>query len=578
MISPRTPALKTPEQRAKFLRSWMADRERGRKDLLWLCREVLGYKDVTGATEDAENHQPLIDGLHKFEGRIEVADPEAFRIVSSKPRVPMYDQRDPGTLRNRLFLYPRDHLKTTVITLAHTIQWIINYEDIRVLLSTATGVQADGLMDALLSHFRYNADFRFLYPEFCPSVKSAADFGSKQQFTVPNRTQTWIKEPTVMAITIGKIIAGTHQDVHKHSDLVDKENVKTVNQIKEVNDHYAYTDPLLARISSRQGWRDVEGTRYDFSDLGGTILDAEEKLEPHKKTFIVVERSAEADPKNKKTLWPARYNWDALMAIKSNPAVGLYIYEAQYNQRCIPPTGGLAARSDVKFISREKVRQLMPYYRIHTTIDLAGMEEQSTGAHSVLTTAGFLRDGRMHVIDVRLGHLTPFEVIQAFFDINKKYHPVDFKMEKNHHAQVLMPFLKQEMQRTGVFMNVLNLPRDTSISKDNRISGLQSWFKTHRIWIVDDLPCDAHILLEIARFPKFKYKDFLDTLADQLQNAGGKDIEPDVYPGLADPAVKPWWQESTQPKFIGFDPITKDGRWAGDSDDVSLYYHPRTGL
>lgn len=573
--------------RKKYMRSYLADRERGRTDLIWLCREVLGYRDIRGADpgwEDSanimagENHQPLIDGLHKFSGRIEIADTESMSVVSSVPRVAMYDQTEPDGNRNFLALFPRDHLKTSIVTIGHTIQWILNYpEDVRILLSFSSGDHGDRIMTAILGHFRYNANFRFWYPEWCPPAKNARDFGSLQSFTVPNRTRQ-ITEPTVMAVSVGKMIAGTHQDVHKHSDLVDKENIKTAAGIRDVNDHFKYTDPLLARVAGEQGWRDVEGTTYDYSDLYGHIKDTEAGLPAERRSWRIVERGAQINATTGKTLWPHRYSWGALEKIKD--LVGLYIFEAQYNMRCIAPEGGLATREQIRFIPRARVRELMPQYRIHTTVDLAGMEEKVDGAFCAITTCGFLSSGYIHVIDVRHGHFTPFQVIWHFFDIYARYHPRDFKMEKNHHAQVLEPFLRQEMTKRGVYLNVMNIPRDNAVSKDNRISGLQSWFAAKRILFVDDLPCDGHLVMEITRFNKYKYKDILDTLADQLQHADGNGIEPDLYPATAnEPQAAVGMEGLGLAKFMGFDPMSKNAIFGGqpmESEDAC--YHARTGL
>ncbi len=556
----------TPAQRKNYCATYLADRERGRTDLLWLCQNVLGYVDVTGADERGENHQPLLDGLHHFKGRHEQMDMETGAIVHSSPRVEMWDQEEPDGKRNYLFLFPRDHLKTTVVTIAHSIQWIINYYDVRILLSVASGVQSNQLMNALLGHFRNNPKFRYLYPEVCPELKRASDWGSLEHFTVPNRTRQ-IKEPTMMAVTIGKIIAGTHQDVHKHSDLVDKENVKTVNQIKDVNDHFGYTDPLLARVNSAQGWRDVEGTRYDFSDLYGTILDHQNAIPDEERSYRIIERAAEADPKAQRTLWESRYDWEALMAIKRNPLMSLYMYEAQYNQRVIPPSGGLATRDEIEsmWIPRKKVRELMPLYRVHTTVDLASMKEQSEGAFEAIVTCGFLPSGAIHVIDVTHGHLTPFEVIANLFDVWKRYHPIDIKIEANHHAQVLEPFLNQEMNKRGIWLPVTLIPRSNAENKDERIKGLQPFIHAKRIRIVDDLPCDGQLILEMARWPRYKFKDIVDALSDQLQHAEGDGIEPDLYPV---PKIEP----STTSKFRGFDPITHLPMFEGQESRVGIYF------
>ena len=575
----------TPDARKKFAESYLRDRERGRTDLLWLCKMVLGYRDISAADigwEDpdnlkaGENHSPIIDGLHKFSGRIDAFDPESMRVISSIERVAMYDQKDKDNIRNWLFLFPRDHLKTSVITIASTIQWILNYPDVRILLSFSSGDHGDRIMTAILAHFRYNADFRFWYPEFCPDANRAKDFGSLASFTVPNRTRQ-ITEPTVMAVSVGKMIAGTHQDVHIQSDLVDKENVKTSGGIRDVIDHFKYTDPLLARVQGKQGWRIVEGTPYDYSDLYGDIRDKEAEKEPEKRSWHIIERSAEVNPVTGKTLWPHRYDWKALKAIEEN--VGLYIYNAQYCMRCIAPSGGLATKDEIRFIPRSRVRELMPQYRIHTTIDSAGVEEKANGDYWSFCTAGFLPTGYIHIIDVRHGHFTAFQAIEQFFSIHHQFRPLDFKMEKTQHAQMIEPFLRQEMSKRGIFLNVLNIPRSNTQSKKNRIFGIQPFFQSKRLLFADDLPCMGHLVMEITRFPKFRYDDILDTIADQMQHADGKGIESDLYPTPQEMEENPF-AAAGKAAFLGFDPVTKAAIFGGQPQftDQSEYYHERTGL
>src|SRR5882757_2603075 len=120
---------------------WKYARQQCRVNLFYLSRLVLGYTDVTKAV-----HGNMVNSLQKFQGGTEGVEPIAsnrWRVVagSYKPIVPMYDLEGP---RERLILIPRNHLKSTVCTIAHTIQWLLNFPDCRVLLSSGTGGQVEG--------------------------------------------------------------------------------------------------------------------------------------------------------------------------------------------------------------------------------------------------------------------------------------------------------------------------------------------------------------------------------------------------------------------------------------------------
>ena len=93
-----------PDQ--SVLRQWLLDRDRGRKDLYFLCNEILGYPDINPAV-----HGQMIDMIQHFDGCREMADPSTGQIVMSEPRIPLWELK--GN-RRTMTLMPRGGLKTTV--------------------------------------------------------------------------------------------------------------------------------------------------------------------------------------------------------------------------------------------------------------------------------------------------------------------------------------------------------------------------------------------------------------------------------------------------------------------------------
>lgn len=526
-------------------------RQKARTDLLYLCNSVLGYRDVS-----RDIHGPIIDRLQKFQGGIdkEQGDGRYFYI----PAVVMPALK--GSRRN-LFLDPRGHLKTTLITIAHTVQWIINYPDVRILISTATGEQAINIMRAIKSHFQFNDAFRALFPEFCPPAARAADFGSQDQFIIPCRRLKWLKEPTVWTCSVGKVIAGVHPDVIKNSDLVDKENVKTPGAINAVISHFKFLNPLIERYNATEdyeastGWNDVEGTRYDYGDLYGTLIKANQEAVAAKRDPIwqVHLRGAFIDTACKQPLWPARFSVDELE--KSRIEMGDWDFSAQFMNKCIPATDGLCDPKEVQFMPFEVIAAIMPRLRLHCTIDLAGMENTRSGDWTVLTVGGFDRDGRLYVVEIRCGHYSPEEVIAHIFDLHRRYPAlIDFKIEKEAHARVLLPFLKREMSKRNRYPAIYEIKRDTHTAKQHRIRGLRPWFKNGSIRFSDGIPLHVkqELMDEITQFPSQSYgvhDDILDTLADLMQDQEGG-VTADVIADMEGPRIgDPKYPD----RFLGFD-------------------------
>lgn len=529
---------------------------------------MLGYSDVS-----REVHGPILDILQKFKGGAYTeVSPLVYKYT---PEVPLWKLEG---ARRTLILYPRGHLKTTIITIAHTIQWIINYPDIRILISTATGDQAEKVMRELKGHFQYNEYFRSVFPEFCPAPERVSDFGSRDEFIVPCRTQVR-KEPTVWTCTVGKTIAGVHPDVIKNSDLVDKENVKTPGGINDVISHFRFLNPLLERYDGRDGyppttgWNDVEGTKYDFGDLHSTL----EKSPDWASKIVMGAHNADYS----KILWPSRFSKESLQATQRE--MGDWEYSAQYLNKCIPTGDGLCDPKDVVFVPGQVLRQILPSLRLHVTVDLAGMENTRKGDYTVLTVGGFDSNGRLYVIEVHCGHYSPEEVINLIFSIHARYpNVIDYKVEKDAHARVLLPFLQREMSVRQRYPVIYPIRRDTHQSKQHRIRGLRPWFKTGIIRFSDDIPLATkqELLDEVTQFPSESsgvHDDILDTLADQMQNREGDGVNYDVIANPPQDAQSQFGRPRGVDRFLGFSE-TGTAQWLfGGDPEQTRELHP-TGI
>lgn len=544
-------------------------RQKMRTDLLALCH-LIGYNDVSRKV-----HGPILDALQKFPG----GEEKELRVRGQtvgweySPSIPLWQLTGK---RQKLLLYPRGHLKTTVITQAHAIQWIINYPDIRILLSCFTGDQVEKVIRAVKGVFQFSEEFRVLFPEFCPPKEKSADWGSKDQFITPARKLVR-GEPTMFSVTVGKTIAGYHPDVIFHSDLVDKENVKTPGGIAEVHSHFKYMNPLLERFDARdgfpasRGWVYVEGTPYDYGDLHNSMMksvgDDWDK---------VVESADPQDRADKKPLWETRFPPQELENLRHE--MGDWLYSAQYRMKCIPQADGLCDPRDLIFIERAVINQLLPRLRLHATVDLHGMEQGNRNDYTAMTLAGFDRDGRMYVVEMKVGRFTPEEVIQHIFDWHARYPQIiDYKVEKDAHARVLLPFLQREMSKRQRFPFVVAIPRDTHTSKKHRIRGLRPWFKSGIIVFPNDLSgfIKTELADEVAQFPSESsgvHDDILDTLADQMQNRDGE-LNMDVVSDGPDMTEAQFGKQKTPNRFTGFNDQGVAQWLYGNDPDTSVANH-----
>jgi len=113
------------------------ERLRARTNLFYLSTNVLGYD--------------LVPDVHE-----QVCD----FFVHKDPSKGVYEQ---DTVRARLLLDPRGHFKTT-IDICDTIQWLLCFPDIRILMMSGTLDLAKEILTIVRNHFMYNTRLRELFP------------------------------------------------------------------------------------------------------------------------------------------------------------------------------------------------------------------------------------------------------------------------------------------------------------------------------------------------------------------------------------------------------------------------------
>lgn len=520
-----------------------------RTDLLFLCNEVLGFRDVSQAV-----HGPIIDAAQKFPGWVEyhkTVDDFIAAINGKLMGHPICEMKDLPRLeievdipndriivtgidgRKTIILFPRGHLKSSVLTVAHSVQWILNYPNVRILITTATEDLARDFLMAIKSAFISNETMKALFPEYC----SEGELGSGERFTIRCRNDgdkrygQGGKEPTVRTSTVGSAITGYHGDVQICDDMVEKQNSSTPRGIGDVIYHFGNMGPLLETYATesgpKRGWVYVVGTPWDFSDLYSVIQDGEAKLPPERSTWNIVKRSAAPNWPKGPFLWPERVDYKAMKEIEDDPTKGPAHLAAQYLMNPIVAGQGLIEDiSQVIFTPDKLMQEIAPRLSLYAALDLSGMDPESKGTdndYTCLTVGGFNRDGRLYIPHILHGRPTVDEVIEWIFSVFAKFPGIiKLKMEKEAHLRVLLPFLRKEMARRNKFLSIDPQPRNNQQSKKDKIRGLRSWFMGGDIRFSDALPCRTHLLQEIKGFPKYRHDDILDTLCDIMFE--GRDI------------------------------------------------------
>lgn len=510
-------------------------RWKGRTNLRWLCNEVLGYRGVT-----EHIHGPVINNhLQRFtvpKNHRELDDVSTNKIVYT-PENSLYSLLGH---RQELIIDSRSFFKTTVNTIAHTIQFILNYPFVQIGILQAAEPKAIDILKEVKYHFQYNGVFRDIYPDYCPT-RAVHDWGTQKDFSVENRNRIVEalrlpapRQGNVMVGSIEKGMAGYHFDVTKYSDIVDEKNTETKEQMAKIIDAFAKSKNLRLRPDS---WIYLEGTRYDFGDLYGKLIEDWLTQKPEQRSWNMFIRGAYV----RDTATP-RYTPDELsLPFKRDPAgqfiatwpemwpVALLEPERLENETvfaCQKLNDPVAVSAENKpfpitgsyppMMPAENFNRIAIAYHI-TAVDTAETQSERSD-FSVITTAAIANDGRTYVRDIRRGKWLPDELIRQVFDVNAKFKPQRIIMEDIAFTRGLKSGFDREIQLKNVYLPFEWVKRDNQTSKIERIKNtLQPWYKNHDIRFLDDLPVMHEVKKELSQFPKGMHDDILDTLADLFQ-------------------------------------------------------------
>lgn len=578
-------------------------RWKARSDLEWLCKNVLDYTLV-----DHDVHGPMIAHLQQFplppkeiaRQKDMILDTGKFKYMPGDPYVELEGWR------RRMLLFSRGYFKTTVNTIAHAIQWLLNYPQISMALLFSVDSKAqDILKNSIKHHFQYNPKLRELFPEYCPQ-KRIADWGNAESFILPNRDviRDLLQLPprvedSVSSQSLDKSQAGYHFDIIKCSDIVEENNVQTPAQRAQVLKRFGLLDKMLVkRPDGLDGWLDLEGTFYHPEDLHSVMikhwLEEYSQGQSHSWQIFVngcFQRDTKGMPRNydpwemkycpflldengkRCPTWPSADPIEKLEKEEADPIVGGYTFATQRILDISADKSGNRPFADpVTYISREDFKRVPIVYHV-TTVDLADTDGPKSN-YSVILTAGYDRAGRAYVHDIQRGRWGPDEVVQRMFKTFTRFRPRRVVVEDYAYVHGLKPTIDRVSHMHGVYPPFEYVPADRGTRKIQKImNALQGPFRRGingeaDLRFVDPLDAadDSNNktlrnaleteFAECTVFSTGSTDDILDALASQFltrewsgtENLGGAEakLTPEAYLRLLD---KQYGQDPTEREY-----------------------------
>lgn len=416
---------------------------------------------------------------------------------------------DTSPRKQKLILVPRGHLKSTLITIGKSLQWICEDPTVRILIANATYQMAVAFLSVIKRHLTQNPT---LIELFGPLGENPEKW-SENMITLNQATVVGgEKEATVFCYGMGGNLVSQHYDKIILDDIVNEDNVNTREQIEKTLQFYRLCQPLL----EKDGEMLIIGTRWHEDDLYGYIMDKENGFLDD---FMVYEKKAiEGDLWDEKAgeytkgqvLWEEKYSLQELSKIRRK--MGPYTFSAQYMNDPVPPSDADFKREWFTYYEPVDLRgrDLNKYLLIDPAISL---DKQAD--YTAMLTVGVDQFSNIYILDITRGHMKVNDIINNIFFLYERWHPTAIGLEEVAFQRALRYALKQEEEKRKRFLNVIELKPHTR-SKDQRIKGLQPLYAGGKVLHNRDLPYNIYLEDELLRFPRGKNDDMIDALAYAL--------------------------------------------------------------
>ncbi len=406
---------------------------------------------------------------------------------------------------------PRGHAKSTSITHSYTLANICFREAKFVMIVSDTEGQAILFLSDLKDELLENHKLREL-------------FGIKRLI---KETETDIIGEFLDGQQFRVIVRGSEQKVrgikwkNKRPDLIvgdDLENDEIVmNEERRAKFRRWVNNALLPSISDDGRVRIVGTILHLDSFLERTMPEFEDTKHTHTdgvrwwsdkegRTWNSVRYQGHNEDFTK-LLWPEKFSEERYKKIRQR-----YIDDGNpegYAQEYLnyPIDEGTAYFQKKDFLPWKEPNEYLEYY---VGGDLA-ISEKDKRAFTVFVVAGLNRDNKLVVVDVERFRGDGLEIVNSMFNIQAKYSPEIFFLEKENIARSLGSFIDQEMLRRNTYLNIE--AENPTKDKMQRARALQARMRAGGVLFDMESEWYSSLFNEMITFPRGKYMDQVDSLA-----------------------------------------------------------------
>jgi len=419
-----------------------------------------------------------------------------------------------------LDLWAREHYKSTVITLALTIQDILKNPEVTVGIFSHTRPIAKSFLSQIKRELESNDMLKDLFPDilYKEPHKDSPCWSLDSGIVVKRKSNP--KECTVEAwgLVDGQPTS-KHFSILVYDDVVTRESVTTPDQIAKVTDAWA----LSLNLGAEGGKRRYIGTRYHANDTYKTVIDrgsAKARIYPathdgkHEGIPVLMSREVLADKRRD---------------------MGPYIFASQMLQN---PMADNAMGFKTEWLQFYNVLRKAVKWNYYVLVDAAN-EKKKTNDYTVMVVIALGPDNNYYLVDGIRDRINLTERTNRLFEFVRKWQPVAVGYEK-YGKDSDIEHIQYVQEEQGYRFPVIEL--GGSMPKNDRIRRLVPIFEQRRFYLPNRLLfvsqegkavdfIQSFLKDEYESFPVCTHDDMLDCMArivdDELAASFPK-IEEDV--------------------------------------------------
>jgi len=436
--------------------------------------------------------------FNKFVLEVEKGDDKFVKLASFHRELCRFvtDRTD----RRKLILIPRSHLKTKLISIGYSLQQIVKNPKVRILIYSATWQMAVDIHSAIQKNLQ---SCEWLLASWGDLSKGATVWAQdRTRLATANK-----REPTITAAGIDNNLVGGHYDLIIMDDVVNRDNIATMDQIQKVVTRYKDSLDLL----EPHGQLIVIGTRWHDSDLYGWIMDPGNNAMQN--YLVMIKKAYEGNLVTGDDfipLWKDKFSRKALLDKLREE--GWAHFSAQYLNDPVPEEDATFKRGWFKYYFDDDIRGkiMNKFLLVDPAISLSKEAD-----YTAMVVIGVDEWNNIFILDIVRARMSPNQIIDQIFRFVSFFNLNDVGVEQTAFQKALGYSLRDDIRFKKRPFHVTEL-KPNERTKDQRIKGLQPLYENGKIFHKKELGNNIYLEDELVRFPRSSHDDIIDALAYAL--------------------------------------------------------------